>query len=168
MCCTVKVVSIVRPSPSWMVSIVLRPGACRGILQPRGAVAKTEPYENSVGFSDRSDVPVEPRLSEQWFLRYPKTKEALNVVRDHLIRFFPRIGRKFTRSGWRTFTIGASAGKCGGAIGFQRGIGKPKPQIPNPKTARRFTWRSLHRVTLKPGHRFGHTRYVVFLLALGL
>src|SRR6185437_15953337 len=31
-----------------------------------------------------------PRLSEQWFLRYPKTKEALDVVRDHLIRFFPR------------------------------------------------------------------------------
>jgi valyl-tRNA synthetase len=34
-------------------------------------------------------VPIEPRLSEQWFLRYPKTKEALAVVRDHLIRFFP-------------------------------------------------------------------------------
>ena len=28
-------------------------------------------------------------ISEQWFLRYPKTKEALAVVRDHLIRFFP-------------------------------------------------------------------------------
>ena len=52
-------------------------------------LAKTEPYENNVGFSDRSDVPIEPRLSEQWFLRYPKTKEALAVVREHLIRFFP-------------------------------------------------------------------------------
>jgi len=59
------------------------------LLQARGALAKTEPYENNVGFSDRSDVPIEPRISEQWLLRYPKTKEALAVVRDHLIRFFP-------------------------------------------------------------------------------
>jgi valyl-tRNA synthetase len=59
------------------------------LLRASGALAKTEPYENNVGFSDRSDVPIEPRISEQWFLRYPKTKEALAVVRDHLIRFFP-------------------------------------------------------------------------------
>jgi len=58
-------------------------------LQATGALAKSEPYENSVGFSDRSGVPIEPRISEQWFLRYPKTNEALAVVRDHLIRFFP-------------------------------------------------------------------------------
>jgi valyl-tRNA synthetase len=59
------------------------------LLRARGALAKTEPYENNVGFSDRSDVPIEPRISEQWFLRYPKTEEALAVVREHLIRFFP-------------------------------------------------------------------------------
>jgi len=59
------------------------------LLKARGALVKSEPYENNVGFSDRSGVPIEPRLSEQWFLRYPKTKEALAVVRDHLIRFFP-------------------------------------------------------------------------------
>jgi valyl-tRNA synthetase len=34
-------------------------------------------------------VPIEPRISEQWFLRYPKTEEALDVVRNHLIQFFP-------------------------------------------------------------------------------
>src|SRR5216117_3410933 len=59
------------------------------LLEARGLLAKAEPYENNIGFSDRSGVPIEPRLSEQWFLRYPKTKEALAVVRDHLIRFFP-------------------------------------------------------------------------------
>jgi valyl-tRNA synthetase len=59
------------------------------LLETRGLLAKAEPYENNIGFSDRSDVPIEPRVSEQWFLRYPKTKEALAVVRDHLIRFFP-------------------------------------------------------------------------------
>ncbi len=59
------------------------------LLKERGLLSKSQPYENNVGFSDRSDVPIEPRLSEQWFLRYPKTKEALAAVRHHLIRFFP-------------------------------------------------------------------------------
>lgn len=59
------------------------------LLEARELLAKAEPYENNIGFSDRSDVPIEPRISEQWFLHYPKTKEALAVVRDHLIRFFP-------------------------------------------------------------------------------
>jgi valyl-tRNA synthetase len=60
-----------------------------GLLKGKGLLSKTEPHENNVGFSQRSDVPIEPRISEQWFLRYPKTKEALAVVREHLIRFFP-------------------------------------------------------------------------------
>ncbi|HEY5741746.1 MAG TPA: valine--tRNA ligase, partial [Terrimicrobiaceae bacterium] len=52
-------------------------------------LVREEPYENNVGFSERADVPVEPRLSEQWFLRYPQTIEARSAVREHLIRFFP-------------------------------------------------------------------------------
>ncbi|MDQ6764510.1 MAG: class I tRNA ligase family protein, partial [Verrucomicrobiota bacterium] len=59
------------------------------MLAEQGALAKEEPYENNVGFSERAGVPIEPRLSEQWFLRYPKTEEALAVVREHLIQFFP-------------------------------------------------------------------------------
>jgi valyl-tRNA synthetase len=60
------------------------------LLEARGLLSKAEPYENNVGFSDRSDVPIEPRLSEQWFLKYPKIKEALAVVKEHLIRFYPK------------------------------------------------------------------------------
>jgi valyl-tRNA synthetase len=59
------------------------------LLEQTALLSKTESYQNNVGFSERSDVPIEPRISEQWFLRYPKTKEALVVVRDHLVRFFP-------------------------------------------------------------------------------
>ena len=59
------------------------------LLAERGLLAKEEPYENNVGFSERAGVPIEPRLSEQWFLRYPKTEEALAAVRDNFIRFFP-------------------------------------------------------------------------------
>src|SRR5881398_3364610 len=55
------------------------------LLAQAELLAKEEPHENNVGFSQRSEVPIEPRLSEQWFLRYPKTQEALDVVRDHLI-----------------------------------------------------------------------------------
>ena len=58
-------------------------------LRELGLLVKEEPYENSVGFSERADVPIEPRLSEQWFLRYPKTEEARAAVQQHLVRFFP-------------------------------------------------------------------------------
>jgi valyl-tRNA synthetase len=58
-------------------------------LRELGILVKEEPHENNVGFSERADVPVEPRLSEQWFLKYPKTAEARAAVHDHLIRFFP-------------------------------------------------------------------------------
>jgi valyl-tRNA synthetase len=59
------------------------------ILHERGLLSKIEPHESNVGVSERAGVPIEPRLSEQWFLHYPKTEEALRVVREHLIRFFP-------------------------------------------------------------------------------
>jgi valyl-tRNA synthetase len=58
-------------------------------LRELGLLVKEEPHENNVGFSERADVPIEPRLSEQWFLKYPKTAEARDAVRNHLIRFFP-------------------------------------------------------------------------------
>ncbi|MDD5200088.1 MAG: valine--tRNA ligase [Terrimicrobiaceae bacterium] len=52
-------------------------------------LVREEPHQNNIGFSERADVPIEPRLSEQWFLKYPKSSEARAAVRDHLIRFFP-------------------------------------------------------------------------------
>jgi valyl-tRNA synthetase len=58
-------------------------------LRELNLLVKEEPHENNVGFSERADVPIEPRLSEQWFLKYPKTLEARDAVRNHLIRFFP-------------------------------------------------------------------------------
>ena len=52
-------------------------------------LVEEKPYENNVGFSERAGVPIESRLSEQWFLKYPKTGEARDALRDGLIRFFP-------------------------------------------------------------------------------
>tara|TARA_R100000027_G_scaffold8954_1_gene6459 strand:+ start:20415 stop:23144 length:2730 start_codon:yes stop_codon:yes gene_type:complete len=58
-------------------------------LRELDLLIKEEDYENNVGFSERADVPIEPRLSEQWFMKYPKVEEAKAAVRDGHIRFFP-------------------------------------------------------------------------------
>jgi len=58
-------------------------------LQELGLLVEVEDYENSVGFSERADVPIEPRLSEQWFLKYPKVEEAKTAVREGIIKFWP-------------------------------------------------------------------------------
>ncbi|MFM7815460.1 MAG: valine--tRNA ligase, partial [Verrucomicrobiota bacterium] len=59
------------------------------ILEAAGALAAVEPYSNNVGFSERADVPIEPRLSEQWFLKYPSVQEAKACVAEGNLRFFP-------------------------------------------------------------------------------
>ena len=63
--------------------------AAEKLLEELGALVKTEPYENTVGFSERADVPIEPRLSEQWFIRYPKIDEAKRAVTSGIIKFHP-------------------------------------------------------------------------------
>ena len=50
------------------------------ILEAAGALEKAEPYVNNVGFSERADVPIEPRLSEQWFLKDPSVEQARACV----------------------------------------------------------------------------------------
>ncbi len=59
------------------------------LLEAAGALVKAEPYVNNVGFSERADVPVEPRLSEQWFLRYPSVEASRQCVAGGTMRFFP-------------------------------------------------------------------------------
>ena len=59
-------------------------------LKAQGDLIDEETHENNVGFSERADVPIEPRLSEQWFLRYPRVEEAKKAVRDGHIKFFPK------------------------------------------------------------------------------
>src|SRR5450432_958733 len=49
-------------------------------LTELGALEKEVPYTNNVGYSERADVPIEPRLSEQWFLKYPSVEKARNCV----------------------------------------------------------------------------------------
>jgi valyl-tRNA synthetase len=65
------------------------------LLEAAGALDKAEPYTNNVGFSERADVPIEPRLSEQWFLKYPSVEASKACVAQPgseapaPMRFFP-------------------------------------------------------------------------------
>src|SRR5665213_3567627 len=52
-------------------------------LTELGALEKEEPYTNNVGYSERADVPIEPQLSEQWFLKYPSVEKARECV-EHI------------------------------------------------------------------------------------
>jgi valyl-tRNA synthetase len=59
------------------------------ILKERGLLLKEEPYENTVGFSERANEAIEPRLSLQWFMKYPNIPEALALLRDGHVKFHP-------------------------------------------------------------------------------
>jgi valyl-tRNA synthetase len=52
-------------------------------------LVEEKPYENNVGFSQRADVPIEPRLSEQWFLKYPAVESSKACVAEGRMKFHP-------------------------------------------------------------------------------
>ncbi len=59
-------------------------------LEAAGLLEKVEPYTNNVGFSERTNVPIEPKLSMQWFLRMQHFAEiALPPVMNDEIKFYP-------------------------------------------------------------------------------
>jgi valyl-tRNA synthetase len=60
------------------------------MLEAAGNLVKIEDYNNKVGYSERTDVPIEPKLSAQWFLKMGKlAKPALDAVESEEIRFYP-------------------------------------------------------------------------------
>ena len=61
-------------------------------LKEKGVLTKVEPYVNKVGTSERTKVVIEPRLSDQWFLRMENlAKPALSAVLEtREVKFFPR------------------------------------------------------------------------------
>ena len=60
-------------------------------LQEAGLMEKIEDYNNKVGFSERTNVPIEPKLSTQWFLKMQHFADiALVPVMDDDIEFYPK------------------------------------------------------------------------------
>ena len=61
-----------------------------GDLQRAGLLEKTEEYTNNVGYSERTGVAIEPKLSMQWFLSMEElAKPATRAVMEDEIRFVP-------------------------------------------------------------------------------
>ena len=60
-------------------------------LEQDGLMEKLEDYDNKVGFSERTNVPIEPKLSTQWFLRMQHFADlALPPVMNDDIEFYPK------------------------------------------------------------------------------
>jgi len=60
-------------------------------LELEGYILKIEDYVNKVGYSERTSVVIEPRLSMQWFLKMKDiSKPALDAVMNDEILFHPR------------------------------------------------------------------------------
>lgn len=59
-------------------------------LEAANLVEKIEDYNNKVGYSERTKVVIEPKLSMQWFLKMDKiTIPALDAVMDDDVKFYP-------------------------------------------------------------------------------
>ena len=60
-------------------------------LEAANLMEKIEDYDNKVGYSERTNVPIEPKLSTQWFLRMQHFADiALNPVLNDEIEFYPK------------------------------------------------------------------------------
>jgi valyl-tRNA synthetase len=59
-------------------------------LGDQGFVENVKDHTNNIGYSDRGGVPIEPYLSEQWFMKMDELVEpALEAVRDGKVKFHP-------------------------------------------------------------------------------
>jgi len=60
------------------------------LLEEAGQIEKIEDYKSQVGFSERTNAAIEPKLSMQWFLKMDKlAKPALEYVEDGTIKLIP-------------------------------------------------------------------------------
>ena len=60
-------------------------------FEENNLLEKVEDYQNKVGYSERGNVPIEPYLSEQWFMKMDKlAKPAVDVVKEGKIKFHPK------------------------------------------------------------------------------
>lgn len=67
-------------------------------LEEAGLLDKVEPYTNKVGFSERTNAVIEPKLSMQWFLKMEDlAKPALEHVMDDTIKFHPASNKNIYR-----------------------------------------------------------------------
>ena len=93
------------------------------MLEEQGLVEKIEPYVHTVPHGDRSNVVIEPFLTDQWYVD-AKTlaKPAIEAVKRGRTVFVPRNWRTPIFAGWRPFSLGASRANSGGVTRSQLGM----------------------------------------------
>lgn len=71
-------------------------------LQAAGLLEKVEAYTNKVGFSERTNVAIEPKLSMQWFLKMQHFADmALPPVMNDELKFYPAKYKNTYKTGWK-------------------------------------------------------------------
>ena len=84
-------------------------------LDAKGYLVKTEDYQNKVGFSERTDAVIEPKLSMQWFFKMGEfSKPALDNVMNDNIHFHPAKFKNTYRHWMENIKIGVFLVSFGG------------------------------------------------------
>ena len=106
-----------------------RPGPFQGAqkavvekLMALGLLLKRRTTRTTSATASAADVPIEPCLSEQWFLKYPSVEKARAVVATGEMKFYPERWAKVYDHWMEASKTGASAANCGGDIAFRSGI----------------------------------------------
>jgi valyl-tRNA synthetase len=68
-------------------------------LEEQKLLLEVEDYTHNVGYSERTHVPIEPYLSEQWFMKYPSVEASTKAVESGALKFYPERWSK-TYSHW--------------------------------------------------------------------
>ena len=111
-------------------------------LTEQGLLLKVEDYVHNVGYSQRSHVPIEPYLSEQWFLKYPSVEPSTEGGRRRADHVPPRPLEQDLRAlDEQPAGTGASAASFGGDIASRCGIGNPKAEVRRPNSLQTSTVR---------------------------
>jgi valyl-tRNA synthetase len=101
---TLETIDILEPNGTLSAAAQLYVGEDRFVvrkkiakqLEAEGFLVKTEDIKNKVGYSERTDAVIEPRLSLQWFVKMSElAKPALDVVMDGTVKLHPQ---KFTNT----------------------------------------------------------------------
>ena len=127
---------------------------------------KEEPHENNVGFSERADVPIEPRLSEQWFLKYPRAEGSAcrgRIRREDSLSSRSAGKRSTTLAGEHPGLVhqpSALVGPSHSGLVSKQEAAKPRQSHPRRHRA------AIRRGKLEAGSR--RARHLVFELALAV
>jgi valyl-tRNA synthetase len=89
-------------------------------LQQDGMLEKVEDYNNKVGYSERTNAVIEPKLSMQWFLKMKELSEPAlkNVMNDHIRLVPPKFKNTYRHWLEKPKRLVYFPGNCGGDIEF--------------------------------------------------